>query len=305
MEMRNPHMILSNTNYNLFKPFLAVYKLRSISRAAKHLKLSQPTVSHSIQELQDQLNIKLFHISTRNIEPTKAAEELYARIEPAFAIISAAESDLSEFNNQSIATLRIACATNFAGHGLAKYINKFKKQYPKVCFEITQIKPTEITEFLKTRKADFIFSTLEPSNCDTTFESITLSTLPMTYFSSKEYFKKNGLSPIITKEQFTKLPLISWQIHAPQTNTVAFVGTQEMAFQLVTNNLGISYCMEQYLNTRTTDNFIVKFKVANNEIPNLTLSCIYNKNYISTKATKAFLKELVPTSTAVVSQKET
>ena len=65
---------------NLFRTFLAVYRIESISGAAKELHLSQPAVTKQIQQLEAQLSRNLFTRLPRSIVPTAAADELARRI---------------------------------------------------------------------------------------------------------------------------------------------------------------------------------------------------------------------------------
>ena len=56
--------------------FEAVYRLRSFTRAARELYLSQSALSRSIQALEADLGQTLFDRSTQAVEPTDAAEAL-------------------------------------------------------------------------------------------------------------------------------------------------------------------------------------------------------------------------------------
>ncbi len=50
--------------------FLAVSNSLSFARAAKQMNVSQPAITHQIQALENELNTKLFHRSTRMVELT-------------------------------------------------------------------------------------------------------------------------------------------------------------------------------------------------------------------------------------------
>ncbi len=65
---------------NLFRTFLAFYRVESISGAAKDLHLSQPAVTKQIQQLEAQIGRALFTRLPRSIVPTAAADELARRI---------------------------------------------------------------------------------------------------------------------------------------------------------------------------------------------------------------------------------
>ncbi len=61
--------------------FLAVSNSLSFARAAEQMNVSQPAITHQIQTLENELNTKLFHRSTRMVELTPDGQEFisYAR----------------------------------------------------------------------------------------------------------------------------------------------------------------------------------------------------------------------------------
>ena len=57
--------------------FEAVYEKRSISGAARHCFIAQPSVSAAIHQLEDTLGTKLFIRNTKGVTATEAGERLY------------------------------------------------------------------------------------------------------------------------------------------------------------------------------------------------------------------------------------
>ena len=69
-------MDLAKLDFNLLKVLDALLKDRSVSKAADRLNLSQPTVSHALKRLREQLNDQLLVRSARSMDPTPYAESL-------------------------------------------------------------------------------------------------------------------------------------------------------------------------------------------------------------------------------------
>lgn len=70
-------------DYNLIKPFLAVFRTSSYTKAAEELDVSQPAISQSIKRLEQLLDKPLFIKQGRGIVPTSYASQLAHRlIEP-------------------------------------------------------------------------------------------------------------------------------------------------------------------------------------------------------------------------------
>ena len=56
--------------------FLAVYKHRNFGRAAEELNITQPALTKSIQQLEDELGVQLFSRSAQGVAPTMFGEAL-------------------------------------------------------------------------------------------------------------------------------------------------------------------------------------------------------------------------------------
>jgi LysR family nitrogen assimilation transcriptional regulator len=56
--------------------FVCVARLRSFSKAAQVLKLTQPAISRHIQALEQELRVRLLYRTTRGVVPTEAGEIL-------------------------------------------------------------------------------------------------------------------------------------------------------------------------------------------------------------------------------------
>ncbi|WP_083938526.1 LysR family transcriptional regulator [Psychromonas ossibalaenae] len=72
---------------NLIKPFLAVYKYQSITKAADALDLTQPAISAALRRLEKRPNKKLFVKEGRGITATSSAIMLANKLEGAMELI--------------------------------------------------------------------------------------------------------------------------------------------------------------------------------------------------------------------------
>lgn len=63
----------------LMSIFVQVVDLRSFTKAADTLQLHRPAVSKSIQQLEDDLGVKLLHRTTRSLSVTAEGNEIYQR----------------------------------------------------------------------------------------------------------------------------------------------------------------------------------------------------------------------------------
>jgi DNA-binding transcriptional LysR family regulator len=76
--------------------FLAVADYLNFARAAQELNISQPAISHQIKSLEEELNVKLFHRSTRVVELTLEGR---AFLPDAKSIVSIADQAAKRFQD--------------------------------------------------------------------------------------------------------------------------------------------------------------------------------------------------------------
>ena len=93
-------------NYNHIYYFYEVARFNSVTKAAEHLRLSQPSLSIQIKTLEQQLGFKLFEKKGRNIVLTDRGQRLYAQTARLFQSTNELVSRFNEKDNSK--NLRIA-----------------------------------------------------------------------------------------------------------------------------------------------------------------------------------------------------
>lgn len=286
-----------NTDYNLYKIFLYLYEEKSISKTANKLYVSQPAISYSLKELENQLGYTLFYRNSKGIEPTEEAKELYGYISTAFNILNEAEDHLKKLNNLKIGSLKIGISPQLGISYLTKIIVKFKKKYPGIKFEITSKSSAEMLEMLENRNLDLIIDTL-PINSKKKISKVVIS-------KKKNYFvfnKKLNPKIIINKlEDLTKYDLLLpsydtsmrnkldeyLESKEVKLNPLIEVDNSEMLLNMVINGLGIGYLDEDLIRTHN-DNLDLEIIDLEDELPVGDICYVYMDDFLTT-ATKKFI----------------
>lgn len=112
--------------------FCKLVELRSFSKAASAVYLSQPTVSSHIKDLEDHFACKLVDRLGREVVPTKAGELLYEYASKMIALKEDTEKVLAEFQGKMKGRLTIGGSTIPGGYILPPLLGRFKKAYPEV-----------------------------------------------------------------------------------------------------------------------------------------------------------------------------
>lgn len=112
--------------------FLAVARHQSFRIAADELALSPSTLSHMIRALEERLELRLFHRTTRSVAPTEAGAQLVAQLAPILSSLEQTLATVGMLKARPSGTLRIN-ASRHAAHALLRDIMPFfVHRYPDV-----------------------------------------------------------------------------------------------------------------------------------------------------------------------------
>ena len=93
--------------FNDLYAFTAVAEARSFTRAAARLGISQSTLSQTIRNLEDALDVRLLTRSTRSVALTEAGARLLETLGPGFAQMESALDALGDLTDKPRGTIRI------------------------------------------------------------------------------------------------------------------------------------------------------------------------------------------------------
>jgi DNA-binding transcriptional LysR family regulator len=124
--------------------FLCAAEKLNISEAAKQLRLTQPTVSHQIKLLEQDLGATLFIRSNTGLQLTEAGQLLLPwarRLLDDSANLQSMMSSLQEVSGE----LRIACSTTAGKYILPQLAARFRLRYPGIQVRIPSCAPEKVT----------------------------------------------------------------------------------------------------------------------------------------------------------------
>lgn len=112
--------------------FLAVAEHLHFTRAADSLYITQPAVSASIQTLEEEYGVKLFHRIGRHIELTDAGEMLQIEAQKILDQVELTAQGLRELNDLQRGGLKVGSSLTVGNYWLPHKISHFKQQYPGI-----------------------------------------------------------------------------------------------------------------------------------------------------------------------------
>ncbi len=116
--------------------FCRIVELKSFTRAAADLFLTQPTVSGRIQSLEKRVGARLLDRNGREVTPTRAGHILYQHAKKLLALRAQAVQELSDFLGLMRGELEVGGSTIPGEYILPALIAQFKQQYPGVMIRL-------------------------------------------------------------------------------------------------------------------------------------------------------------------------
>ena len=112
------------------RTFKAVADLNSFSLAAQHLRLSQPSVSYQVKELEEALGLPLLDRLGKRVHLTEAGSVLYSYARRILDVLDEAALALEEMRGIKRGKLRVGASTTVGIYLLPAALGAFKKLHP-------------------------------------------------------------------------------------------------------------------------------------------------------------------------------
>lgn len=174
-------------DWTLWRSFAAVAEHGSLSKAARALGSSQPTIGRHIEALEFTLGTKLFERSVAGLVPTELGLTAYEPIRRAVEAIAEAELHVAGTSGELSGSVRITASVIIAHYVLPKMLGALRMEFPAIDFEIV---PTDSAENLLLREADIAVRMFRPTQGDLITRK--LGETPIVPCAHAGYLKRRG-----------------------------------------------------------------------------------------------------------------
>ena len=244
------------TKLENYRVFCKVAQHKSFSGAAQELFLSQPAVSQSVRQMEEQLGMQRIVRSSKKVEMTLQGCILYEYDSSALGLLESAEQQLSGLQTLGAGQLRLGAGDITARHLLLPALERFHQLYPKVHLSIFNRTSASSLELLHAGRIDAAFVNLpiEDDRITVHWESPVQD-----IFVAGQRFAELKDKPL-TARQLARLPLIMLEHKA---NSRVYVqrfflrqgvelqpeielASYELMGELARINLGVSCMVRQF-----------------------------------------------------------
>jgi DNA-binding transcriptional LysR family regulator len=129
-------------------------------RAAERLHLSQPPLSHQIRQLEDELQVKLFHRTKRQVQLTEAGRMFVQEARVILAQAAHASNLASRMNQGEVGQLTVGVAGPADAQIFIDILREFAVRFPKVRIVLRNLSSLDQTHAIKEGRMDVGFVAL-------------------------------------------------------------------------------------------------------------------------------------------------
>ena len=197
-------------DFKQLEAFAYVVKLKSFSKAAQQIYLTQPTISAHIRSLEQELDTRLLERGTRTVYPTRTGSILYSYAEKMLNLREEAVCAVRNCDREQTGTLSICASSVPAQYVLPRVMAAFREKYPGLVFQLQQQDSGRVVESILHKEAELGFTGTVVDNRNIVFDKFTSDRLVI-ITPNTEHFRSLGQGrfdrdllrkePILLREQ--------------------------------------------------------------------------------------------------------
>ena len=290
-----------NIDFELYRIFYTVANHKNITKASKELNISQPAISKSIKNLEEQLGGQLFVRTKRGVILTEEGREFYNYIKQAIEYISNAENKFTELINLEAGCIKIGISTTLTKEFLLPYLEEFHRLYPKIDIQIITNMSSELFPKLRNGLIDIIILNLNEKNYGQDINITKCKKITDCFVANKTYY--DLISNELSIKELNKYPLILQSKgsntreflddFAKENNTILKPNIELASYSLVVEfakiGLGIGYATKDYVKEELKNQQLYEIKLKE-KIPSRYIGIATSNNHLPNFSTKKLIE---------------
>ena len=189
------------TKLHIFK---TVAKHLSFTKAAELLHISQPAISKTIKNLEQEYETTFFVRKRNSIELTEEGKSFLIYVNKIVAIYSEIDEQFLHKNESFPEFIKFGVSTTLSNYIIPKVIAKFRMQFPPTKFDIISDNSENIENLILNEEIDFGITEGNSSNPKLNFEKFIKDEIVLVTNVNNPSFKKGS----IDIETLQKIPII-------------------------------------------------------------------------------------------------
>lgn len=197
--------------------FHEIYRLGSMTRAARSLSVSQPSISKVLSHAEQQIGFQLFVREGNRLIPTPAAERLYPHAAEVFGALEKTRRVAGNLRESADGAIRLAFTPALGTSLIPDIVSRFQSAHPSVFFGLQTLHMDGIANSLDDGSIDIGIALAPPENPE--LETTVLATDELVFIAPSTMKLPTGNS--IRWQDLTARNLIALDDRSPLGKLVA------------------------------------------------------------------------------------
>ena len=152
--------------------FIEVYQTKHVSKSALRLGITQPTLTQSLQKLEEKLQAKLFHRTKQGVEPTAAGTLFYSKAHGLLDSWSSVNRGVKESKTEIQGRFRVGCHQSVGAFTMPTLFKKLNEKAPGIEIDLVHDFSRKITERIVSYNIDLGYVVNPPKHPDLVLKKI-------------------------------------------------------------------------------------------------------------------------------------
>ena len=285
-------------NIEHLKIFYYTAKLKSFTKAAAYLNITQPSVTRLIYELQDKLGLVLINKSGKSFVLTDSGEKIYNLAEKIFEVEKNIEECVRDIQQQRSGIINIMTTETYGAHFMPEFVLDYKKKCPEILLNVTTLPDDQVVNITSRLECDFGIISKKIKNAKLITkvlleEKIVLISAPGMPLANKK---------ILTPREINNLPMVMFEEECG-TNEAVFkfkkknnldfdvkcvFSNSESVKSLVKKGIGYAFISKNVIKNEVARNELVEIKIPDETLVRHFYIIYHRDKYIS-NTLKTFL----------------
>jgi DNA-binding transcriptional LysR family regulator len=198
------------------RAFLMVAEMRSFSRAAEKLFITQPAISKRISTLEFALDCKLFDRLGKNVQLTQAGEALIPSYQRIISELDETQRIISNLRTKVSGHLKFGTSHHIGLHRLPPVLRQYTRKYPEVELDIQFMDSEQAAALILKGSIELALITL-PDTIEDPLKTIPVWSDPMECVVANDHVLAE--SDTVTREQLIEHGVLI-QSHSTHTRDI-------------------------------------------------------------------------------------
>lgn len=132
----------------------ALDRYRSFAQAAEACGVTQPTLSGMLVKLEEELDVRIFDRTNRNVTPTAVGRMIVRQAERAIMEAERIREIVAEEKGSVSGTLRLSVSPSIAPYILPQFIRHYMEAYPQIDLSVEEMKAENMLDALSRGQID-------------------------------------------------------------------------------------------------------------------------------------------------------